>query len=100
MHLVMRSYEISQGSSNSFCESSFFLSRSFFVLPRMEIISPTEYVGPLMELSQGRRGEFIDMQYLTETRTTIVYNLPLAEVCCMPWPKCFFPEEAEVCDAS
>ena len=33
-----------------------------------------------MELAQQRRGEYVDMQYLTETRTTLVYNMPLAEV--------------------
>ena len=47
---------------------------------RMEIITPTEYVGPLMELAQARRGDFKDMTYLTETRTTLVYDMPLAEV--------------------
>jgi predicted membrane GTPase involved in stress response len=46
----------------------------------MEIITPKEYVGTLMELAQARRGEFLDMTYLTETRTTLIYNLPLAEV--------------------
>lgn len=46
----------------------------------MEIITPKDYVGPIMELAQQRRGEFVDMTYLTETRTTLVYNLPLAEV--------------------
>ena len=47
---------------------------------RMEIITPTDYVGPLMELAQARRGDFKDMTYLTETRTTLVYDMPLAEV--------------------
>lgn len=47
----------------------------------MEIITPKEYVGTIMELAQARRGEFIDMTYLTETRTTLIYDLPLAEVC-------------------
>ena len=47
---------------------------------RMEIITPSEYVGTIMELSQQRRGDFEDMQYLTEARTTLVYSLPLAEV--------------------
>lgn len=47
----------------------------------MEIITPKEHVGTLMELSQGRRGDFIDMQFLTETRTTLIYELPLANVC-------------------
>ena len=47
---------------------------------RLEMITPKEYVGAIMELSQSRRGEYVDMQYLTETRTTLVYNMPLAEV--------------------
>eukprot|EP00884_Botryococcus_braunii_P013246 jgi/Botrbrau1/21922/Bobra.0249s0046.1 len=47
---------------------------------RMEIITPKEFVGTLMELAQQRRGEYVDMQYLTEARTTLVYDLPLAEV--------------------
>jgi len=47
---------------------------------KMEIITPEEYVGTVMELCQNRRGEFTNMQYLTETRTTLVYDLPLAEV--------------------
>jgi translation elongation factor EF-4 len=46
----------------------------------MEIITPKDFVGTIMELAQARRGEFIDMTYLTETRTTLVYDLPLAEV--------------------
>ena len=46
----------------------------------MEIITPKDYVGTLMELCQARRGDFIDMQFLTETRTTIIYELPLATV--------------------
>jgi hypothetical protein len=46
----------------------------------MEVITPKDYVGPIMELAQQRRGEYVDMQYLTETRTTLVYNMPLAEV--------------------
>jgi len=52
------------------------------VVCRMEIITPSDYVGTIMELSQQRRGDFEDMQYLTEARTTLVYNLPLAEVRC------------------
>jgi len=47
---------------------------------KMEIITPTEYVGPLMELAQSRRGILLDVKYLTPTRSTLVYELPLAEV--------------------
>ncbi len=47
---------------------------------RVEIITPETYVGALMELCQTRRGIFTDMKYLTTDRTTLVYELPLAEV--------------------
>jgi GTP-binding protein LepA len=47
---------------------------------KMEMMTPEEYVGSLMELCQSRRGEFKDMKYLTTTRTTLIYELPLAEV--------------------
>lgn len=47
---------------------------------QVEMITPEEFVGPLMELSQTRRGSFKDMKYLTQGRTTLTYELPLAEV--------------------
>ncbi|WP_204137808.1 translation elongation factor 4 [Halomicronema sp. CCY15110] len=47
---------------------------------RVEMLTPEEYVGPLMELCQSRRGEFKDMKYLAQSRTALVYELPLAEV--------------------
>ena len=46
----------------------------------VDIITPEEYVGTLMELCQNRRGIFKDMKYLTQGRTTLIYELPLAEV--------------------
>ncbi len=47
---------------------------------RANIMAPKEYVGPVMELSQSKRGTFIDMQYLDENRVNIIYELPLAEI--------------------
>ncbi len=47
---------------------------------QVEMITPETYVGSLMELSQNRRGVFKDMKYLTQGRTTLTYELPLAEV--------------------
>ncbi|MEL6492307.1 MAG: translation elongation factor 4 [Cyanobacteria bacterium J06634_6] len=47
---------------------------------RVDIITPEEFVGTLMELCQARRGDFQDMKYLTPGRTTLIYELPLAEV--------------------
>jgi GTP-binding protein LepA len=47
---------------------------------QVEMITPEAYVGTLMELCQNRRGIFKDMKYLTQGRTTLTYELPLAEV--------------------
>ncbi|MEM7724976.1 MAG: translation elongation factor 4 [Cyanobacteria bacterium P01_A01_bin.45] len=47
---------------------------------KVEMITPETYVGTLMELGQSRRGVFKDMKYLTQGRTTLTYELPLAEV--------------------
>ena len=47
---------------------------------RLEVLAPSEYTGSVMELCQSRRGELIDMSYVTSTRTSCKYDLPLAEV--------------------
>jgi GTP-binding protein LepA len=47
---------------------------------RVTILTPTDYVGTLMELSQQRRGEMQKMEYLSEDRVELVYMLPLAEI--------------------
>ena len=44
------------------------------------IITPTEYLGPIFELCQARRGEMIDMKYLSPQRAEVHYHLPLAEI--------------------
>ncbi|WP_027088253.1 translation elongation factor 4 [Cohnella panacarvi] len=47
---------------------------------KASIIVPNDYVGAIMELCQGKRGEFIDMQYLDTNRVTLKYDIPLAEI--------------------
>jgi GTP-binding protein LepA len=47
---------------------------------RASIIVPKEYVGPVMELATERRGRFDHMEYLSEERVVVIYELPLAEV--------------------
>src|SRR4051794_35660007 len=47
---------------------------------RASIIIPKDYVGTMMELNQERRGEFGHMEYLSEERVQLVYDLPLAEI--------------------
>ena len=44
------------------------------------IMTPSDYVGAVMELCQNRRGEFVNMEYLEETRVAMHYDLPLNEV--------------------
>lgn len=44
------------------------------------IMTPNEYVGNIMELCQNKRGIFIDMKYLGETRVQLTYHLPLLEI--------------------
>ncbi len=47
---------------------------------KASIIAPTEYTGAIMELCQERRGKYIDMQYIEETRVVINYDIPLNEI--------------------
>ena len=47
---------------------------------KIEIITPENFVGTLMDLCQTRRGIFKDMKYFTQNRTCLIYELPLAEV--------------------
>lgn len=44
------------------------------------MMAPNDYVGAIMEICQEKRGNFIDMQYLDETRVSIVYEIPLSEI--------------------
>ncbi|MDX6399821.1 MAG: GTP-binding protein LepA [Gaiellaceae bacterium] len=47
---------------------------------KASIIVPKEYVGAVMELNNDRRGRFDHMEYLSETRVHLTYELPLAEI--------------------
>jgi GTP-binding protein LepA len=47
---------------------------------RAEIISPAEYVGPIMKLNKERRGIYLEMRYLGPERAILDYELPLAEI--------------------
>lgn len=44
------------------------------------ILVPNDYVGPIMELCQGRRGIFLDMKYLDPKRAMLHYEMPLSEI--------------------
>ena len=47
---------------------------------KVAIITPTDYVGAVMQLCEERRGTYIDMQYMEETRAVLNYDMPLNEI--------------------
>lgn len=47
---------------------------------KAEIILPADFIGSIMELCQQRRGEYLGMEYIEETRAVLTYNLPLNEI--------------------
>ena len=47
---------------------------------KTNIFTPSEYIGPIMELCQDKRGRYLSMEYIDEARVNIHYELPLAEI--------------------
>ncbi len=47
---------------------------------KVEIMTPKQYVGNIMTLCQNRRGEYLNMSYIDETRVLLEYNMPLSEI--------------------
>lgn len=47
---------------------------------RTNIFVPSQYIGPVMELCQTKRGTYVSMEYIDETRVNIHYEIPLSEI--------------------
>ncbi len=47
---------------------------------KTNIYVPSNYIGPIMELCQSKRGTYVNMEYISETRVNIHYELPLSEI--------------------
>ena len=47
---------------------------------KCDIMVPKEYVGPMMDLCQKKRGEYVDLQVLDDVRMMMVYQMPLSEI--------------------
>ena len=56
------------------------ISKTFEPYVKCSIFSPSEYIGPLMELCQDKRGTFLNIDYIDKERVTIHYELPLSEI--------------------
>ena len=67
-------------SNPSFMPNPAKISKIEEPIVKMEIITPPEYIGNIMDLCQDRRGEYKDMQYLDDTRTKLKFDMPLNEI--------------------
>lgn len=47
---------------------------------KASIMTPHEYVGPIMELCQSKRGEYMDIEYIDDLRRNVIYMIPLSEI--------------------
>ena len=47
---------------------------------KASIMTPNEYVGPIMELCQAKRGEYCDIEYIDDLRRNVIYYIPLSEI--------------------
>ncbi|QSF13854.1 translation elongation factor 4 [Mycoplasma sp. Mirounga ES2805-ORL] len=47
---------------------------------KASIILPTEYIGNIMELCQSKRGTYVDLEYIDDRRSRLIYEMPLAEI--------------------
>ena len=47
---------------------------------KAQVFAPAEYIGPIMELCQNKRGTYIGLEYIDKTRVNITYELPLSEI--------------------
>ncbi|WP_216913786.1 translation elongation factor 4 [Nocardia sp. NBC_01377] len=56
------------------------IRKVFEPVVKCTVISPSEFIGSIMELCQGRRGELGGMDYLSETRVEMRYTMPMAEI--------------------
>jgi len=56
------------------------ISQVFEPVVRATLLAPSDYIGAIMELCQGRRGTLLGMEYLSADRVEIRYTMPLAEI--------------------
>lgn len=47
---------------------------------KASIMTPSKFVGAIMELCQNKRGEYVDIEYIDDTRRNVIYEVPLSEI--------------------
>lgn len=78
--VVLTSGEVLEISSPSLMPDKSKIKETREPFIKTNIFSPSEYIGPIMELCQDRRGKYVSMDYIDQTRVNIHYLLPLSEV--------------------
>ncbi len=83
---VVYRLELSDGTTQTiqnpadFPEDSSRIKKAYEPFVKAEIMTPTDYIGPLMQLCENRRGIYIGMDYVDTKRASLKYELPLSEV--------------------
>ena len=67
-------------SNPSFMPNPQYIQKIEEPMVKMEIITPSDYLGSIMDLCADRRGDYKDMQYLDNTRAKLTYIMPLNEI--------------------
>ncbi|MBP5210117.1 MAG: elongation factor 4 [Clostridia bacterium] len=78
--IVTRTGEVRMVDNPSSYPSPDEIEQALEPMVKADVITPTEYIGGLMDLCQERRGEFIDMKYIDADRVELHYILPLNEI--------------------
>ena len=78
--IVMRSGEVRMVDNPSSYPNPDEIAKAMEPMVKANIITPTEFIGGLMDLCQEKRGEFVDMKYLDTDRAELHYILPLNEI--------------------
>ena len=72
--------EVIQVDNPSFMPDAQQIEEVYEPYVRAVVMVPNDYVGPVMELCQRKRGQFVDMQYLDDIRVNVIYEIPLSEI--------------------
>ncbi|GFP82587.1 translation factor guf1 homolog chloroplastic [Phtheirospermum japonicum] len=73
-------FEPETSSSMGFGFRCGFLGLLHMEIVHIEMLTPKDYIGALMELAQDRRGDFKEIKFITENRASLTYELPMAEM--------------------
>jgi GTP-binding protein LepA len=78
--VVTNPSEFPGGTAGASGQSGVKIARVYEPVVRATVLAPSEYIGTIMEICQGRRGALIGMEYLSADRVEVRYTMPLGEI--------------------